>query len=115
MLFVDTAGSRPLVVFAAIDWSRESHNIEEDSAEYTLWIFPDRSLTGPDSGDQALHLPLPLKRSLGLFSSELKGGKVPPLVTHAFVVDPDGTSHEIPASDTGVTRFHDSQPVAPAA
>jgi len=115
MLFVDTAGSRPLVVFAAIDWSRESHNIEEDSAEYTLWIFPDRSLAGLDSADQTPHLPLPLKRSLRLFSSELKGGKVPPLVTHAFVVDPDGKPHEVPASDTGVTRFHDSQPVAPAA
>ena len=108
-------GSRPLVVFAAIDWSRESHGIEEDNAEYTLWIFPDRSLAAADSTGQAPILPLPLRRSLGLFSSELNGGSVPPLVTHAFVVDPAGKPHEIPASHTGVTRFHDSQPVVPAA
>ncbi len=114
MVFVDTGGSRPLVVFAAIDWSRESHNIEEDNAEYTLWIFPDRSLTAADSADQAPTLPSPLRRSLGLFSSELNGGRVPPLVTHAFVVDPAGKPQEIPASHTGVTRFHDSQPVVPA-
>lgn len=115
MLFVDTAGSRPLVVFAAIDWSRESHNLDEDSAEYTLWIFSDRSLAGHDSDNETPHLPPPLKRSLALFSSELKGGTVPPLVTHAFVVDPDGKPHEIPASHTGATRFHDSQPIVPAA
>jgi len=116
MLFVDTAGSRPLVVFAAIDWNRESHNVDEDNAEYTLWIFPDRSLGASDSTSQAPRLSPPLKRSLGVFSSQLNGGKVPPLVTHAFVVDPSGKPQEIPASQTGVTRFHDSQPVAvPAA
>jgi hypothetical protein len=115
MLFVDTGGSHPLVVFAAIDWSRESHNVDEDNAEYTLWIFPDRSLAAPASTDPAPHLPPSLMRSLGLFSSELNGGKVPPLVTHAFVVDPAGKPSEIPASHTGVTRFHDSQPVVPAA
>ena len=115
MLFVDTGGSRPLVVFAAIDWSRESHGIDEDNAEYTLWIFPDRSLAAADSTGQAPILPLSLRRSLGLFSSQLNGGSVPPLVTHAFVVDPTGKPYEIPASHTGVTRFHDSQPVEPAA
>jgi hypothetical protein len=114
MLFVDTGGARPLIVFAAIDWSRESHGIDEDNAEYTLWIFPDRALAASDSSDQTRRLPPPLMRSLGLFSSELNGGKVPPLVTHAFVVDPTGKPYEIPASRTGVTRFHDSQPV-PAA
>ncbi len=115
MLFVDTAGSHPLVVFAAIDWNREGHATDEDNAEYTLWIFPDRALTAPGSTDQTPHLPPPLQKSLGIFSAALNGGKVPPLVTRSFVVDPDGKPHEIPASQTGVARFHDSQPLAPAA
>ena len=114
MLFADIASARPLVVFAAIDWSRESHNVDEDSAEYTLWIFPYRALTGADATNDTPRLSPALKRSLGIFSTELHGGKVPPLVTHAFIVDPDGKPHEIPASETGVTRFHDSQPVAVA-
>jgi hypothetical protein len=115
MLFVDIGSTHPLVVFAAIDWNRESHNVEEDSAEYTLWIFPDRSLAAADAANETPRLSPPLKRSLGIFSAALNGGKVPPLVTHAFVVDPNGKPHEIPASQTGVTRFHDSQPVVPAA
>ncbi|MDE1177725.1 MAG: hypothetical protein PW789_14160 [Edaphobacter sp.] len=115
MLFVDIGSRHPLVIFAAIDWNRESHNIDEDNAEYTLWIFPDRSLAPADATDETQHLSSPLKRSLGIFSAELKGGRVPPLVTHAFVVEPNGKPHEIPASQTGVTRFHDSQPVTPAA
>lgn len=115
MLFIDTTGSHPLVVFAAIDWSRESHTTDEDSAEYTLWIFPDRALAPLDYTDNKPYLPLPLKRSLGIFSAELHGGKTPPLVTRSFIVDPDGKPHEIPPSQTGVTRFRDLQPLAPAA
>lgn len=117
MLFVDIGSPHPLVVFAAIDWSRESHNLDEDNAEYTLWIFPSRPLAAAGSVDEMLHLSPALKRSLGIFSAQLNGGKVPPLVTHAIVVDPSGKPHEIFASQTGVTRFHDSKPivVAPAA
>jgi len=112
MLFADIGSMHPLVVFAAIDWSRESHDLDQDSAEYTLWIFPDRTMNPSDANDQTPHLSPALKRSLGIFSAALNGGKVPPLVTHAIVVEPSGKPHEIPASQTGVTRFHDSQPVA---
>jgi hypothetical protein len=115
MIFVDTAGSHPLVVFAAIDWNRESHATDEASAEYTLWIFPDRPLTLPNTTDETPHLPPPLQKSLGIFSAALNGGTVPPLVTHAFVVNPDGKPYAIAPSQTGITRYHDSQPVAPAA
>jgi hypothetical protein len=118
MLFVDTVGSHPLVVFAAIDWTRESHTTDEANAEYTLWIFPDRPLTSLNATDEANstpHLPPPLQKSLGVFSAALNRGSVPPLVTRAFVVNPDGKPHEIAASQTGVTRYQDSQPLAPAA
>jgi hypothetical protein len=114
MLFVDIGSSHPLVIFAAIDWSRESHNLDEDTAEYTLWIFPNRPLPAASLTDEMPHLSPALKRSLGIFSAQLNGGTVPPLVTHAFVIDPTGKPHEIPASQTGVTRFHDSKPVAVA-
>jgi len=114
MLFVDIGSSHPLVVFAAIDWSRESHNLDEDNAEYTLWIFPNRSLATAGSADEIPHLSPALKRSLGIFSAQLNGGKIASLVTHAFIVDPSGKPHEISASQSGVIRFHDSQPVVPA-
>jgi hypothetical protein len=114
MLFVDMGVSHPTVVFAAIDWSGDSRGVDDDAAEYTLWIFSDRSHPADDTGNTTPHLPLALKRSIRIFSAQLNGGTVPPLVTHAFVIDPSGTPHEIPASQTGVTRFHDSQPVAVA-
>jgi hypothetical protein len=114
MLFVDTAGSRPLVIFAALDWSREGRATDEANAEYTLWIFADRVLASADSPDNAPRLPSSLQRSLRIFSAELNGSKLPPLVTRSFIVDPDGKPHEIAPSQTGVTRFHDSQPLATA-
>jgi hypothetical protein len=113
MLFVDTGGSRPLAVFAAIDWSREGHTTAEDDAEYTLWIFPDRALNSepPALSSPKGHLPEALQRSVRRFSAALNGGRVPPLVTRAFVIEPDGVPHELPASATGATRFHDLPPL----
>jgi len=44
MLWVDLNGPHPLVVFAAIDWIKDSKTPSEAEAEYTLWIFPNHPI-----------------------------------------------------------------------
>ena len=68
LVFADLNGKDPLVVFAAIDWIRDSRPTTDPEAEYTLWIFANKLLFQkalPGSGDSAAHLPLPLERALG--------------------------------------------------
>jgi hypothetical protein len=94
LLFVDLNERDPLVVFAAIDWIRDSKTTDQPGAEYTLWIFADRPLglgTSPNA------LPQPLKRSLTRWMLQpLPGSGIVQKITAAILVDPDGTPHQIP-------------------
>ena len=93
LLFVDLNESRPLVVFAAIDWIRDSKTTDQPNAEYTLWIFPDRALGVTMDGGS---LPSPLQRSLTRWMVEpLPGSGIVEKITAAILVDPDGTPHQI--------------------
>ena len=88
LVFADLNTKTPLVVFAAIDWIRESHPTTEPEAEYTLWIFPNQ-LTQT--------MPPPLIRSLTRWMAEpLPGSGIVQKITAAIIVDPDGTPHQIP-------------------
>ncbi len=93
LLFVDLNEAHPLVVFAAIDWIRDSRTTDQADAEYTLWIFPNRVLrVTKDSGS----LPPPLTRSLTRWMVEpIAGSRVVEKITAAILVDPDGTPHQI--------------------
>jgi hypothetical protein len=94
LLFVDLNEAHPLVVFAAIDWIRDSKTTDQPDAQYTLWIFPDRALSVTmDAGS----LPSPLRRSLTRWIVEpLPGSGIVEKITAAILVDPDGTPHQIP-------------------
>ena len=93
LLFVDLNEAHPLVVFAAIDWIRDSKTTEQPDAEYTLWIFPDRILGVGESSS----LPSPLRRSVTRWMAEpLAGSGIIQKITAAILVDPDGTPHQIP-------------------
>ncbi len=93
LLFVDLNEVHPLVVFAAIDWIRDSKTTAEPDAEYTLWIFPDRAL---NVTTQDGSLPSPLRRSLTRWMVEpLPGLGLVEKITAAILVDPDGTPHQI--------------------
>jgi hypothetical protein len=94
LLFADLNEAHPLVVFAAIDWIRDSKTTDQRDAEYTLWIFADRALNVSMNGGS---LPSPLRRSLARWMVEaLPGSGIVEKITAAILVDPDGTPHQIP-------------------
>ncbi len=101
----------PLVVFAAIDWIRDSKTVDDPAAEYTLWIFPNQPV-GP--GTAPLNLPPPLLRSLTRWMSEpLAGTGIVQKITAAILVDPDGTPHQIPvpATTPAPTKTEEAAPL----
>ena len=88
----------PLVLFAAIDWIRDSKVTSDPDAHYTLWIFPNQA---PGPVQDPTSLPPAVLRSLTRWMSEpLAGTGIVEKVTHAILVDPDGTPHEIPVPAT---------------
>jgi hypothetical protein len=109
LLFADLNTSHPLVVFAAIDWIRESHATSEPDAEYTLWIFPNQT---PGTPQNPYSLPPPLLRSLTRWMAEpLPGSGIHQKITAAIVVDPDGTPHQIPVPSYGTTAPDEARPL----
>jgi len=94
LVFADLNPSKPLVVFSAIDWIRDSRPTSDPDAEYTLWIFVNQPPGTPQNPNS---LPAPLVRSLTRWVAEpLAGSGIVQKITHAILVDPDGTPHEIP-------------------
>ena len=93
LLFADLNTGEPLVVFAAIDWIRDSRPLDDPAAEYTLWIFPNKS---PGTPQAPLALPPPLVLSLTRWMAQpLARTGVVQKITAAILVDPDGTPHQI--------------------
>ena len=93
LVFADLDGKNPLVVFAAINWIKESHTPNEPDAEYTLWIFPDQKMGTSLSADA---LPPPLLHSLTRWmETPLPGSGIVQKIRYAILVDPDGTPHQI--------------------
>ena len=90
-----------LVAFAAVDWIRESKTTSEPDAEYTLWLFSSQAFgMAPDAGNQ---IPAALVRSISRWTKEpLAGSGIVEKITHAIVVDPDGTPHEVPIARLGI-------------
>jgi hypothetical protein len=100
LLWVDLNGSHHLVVFAALDWIKEGRPTSDPAAEYTLWLFPNDplSITG-----NVLHPPPALIKDIARWTAEpLAGSGVVQNITHAILVDPDGTPHEVAPSAFGV-------------
>jgi hypothetical protein len=101
LLWIDLNGKQHLVVFAAIDWTKQGHPTNDPAAEYTLWVFPNQPLTvasGP-----AQHPPPALMKAIARWAAEpLAGSGIVQNITHAILVDPDGTQHEVAPSALGV-------------
>jgi hypothetical protein len=101
LLWLDLNGSHHLVVFAAIDWIKENRPASDPGAEYTLWLFPSQPLTiaaGP-----AQHPPPALIKAIGRWTATpLAGSGIVQNITHAILVDPDGTPHEVAPSALGI-------------
>lgn len=104
LLFVDLNGKHHLVVFAAIDWTKQGQPTQDPAAEYNLYVFPDDPLTveGPDKGPTQ-HVPAALTHAIGRWTAQpLAGTGIVQNITHAFLIDPDGTQHEVSPSALGV-------------
>ena len=99
LLWVDLNGAHPLVVFAAIDWIKDSKTPSEPDAEYTLWIFPNHPVE-PD------HLPAAFVHSVARWTAKpAVGTTVIQQIHNAILVDPDGTPHAIAPALTGANTF----------
>jgi hypothetical protein len=112
LLWVDLNGSHHLVVFCAIDWTKQGAPTTDAQAEYTLYLYSNDPLL-PDTmrGASAtqttaatdLRLPPALTKAIGRWAAEpLAGSEIVQRITHAVVVDPDGTEHEVAPATLGV-------------
>jgi hypothetical protein len=98
----NSTGPDHLVVFVATDWIRASKASTEPGAEYTLWVFPNQAF-GLNSGD-AHPIPSALVHSIARWTREpLAGSGIVENITHAIVVDPDGTPHQVAPTTLGIT------------
>ena len=94
LIFADLNNGDPLVVFAAIDWIRDSRTVDDPAAEYTLWLFPNKAPGQPTS---PATLPPPLIKALTRWMAQpLARNGIVQKITAAILVDPDGTPHQIP-------------------
>jgi hypothetical protein len=105
MLWVDL-NSAPrtgnLVAFAAVDWIRDSKTTSEPDAEYTLWLFGNQAFGLTE--DATNKIPAALVRSISRWTKEpMAGSKIVQKITHAIVVDPDGTPHQVQIAALGIT------------
>jgi hypothetical protein len=102
MLWVDLNGKpQHLVVFAALDWIKQGRPTSDPAAEYTLWVFSNEPLSVAASPAQ--HPPAALTKSIARWTATpLAGSGIVQNITHAILVDPDGTPHEVPPSALGV-------------
>ncbi len=85
LLWFDLGLIKPLMVFAAVNWSTEGHTTDEPSADYYLWLFPNRNIP-------ADALPFALTQSIPHWDARLSAAhRLVPHVTHAVLIEPDGT------------------------
>lgn len=104
LLWVDLGLPQPLVVFAAIDWVKDSKVPSEPGAEYTLWVFANQPI------DPA-RIPAALTRSVARWTARpAVGSTVIQKIANAILVDPDGRPHPIPPASIGANTITQPQP-----
>jgi hypothetical protein len=93
LVYADLDAKNPLVVFAAINWIKESRTPSDADAEYTMWIFPNQK-TGSTQYPESL--PPPLIHAIARWARKpLAGSGIVQKIRYAILVDPDGTPHQI--------------------
>jgi hypothetical protein len=109
MLFVDLGTAHPLVVFLAIDWVKENKTPDQSGAEYTLWIFSNKQLRTGETEDST-RIPAALTHAIARWTAQPSSGSTTlQNITHAILVDPDGTPHAVPPASVGATAIKPSE------
>lgn len=84
MLWIDLGRPVPLLVFAAVNWTTESHTTDQANADYNLWLFPSQQMS-------ADALPLALTEAVSDWDARLaQAHRDVPHILHAILVEPDG-------------------------
>ena len=114
MLWIDMGAQDPLLVFAAVDWTTETHPADEKAADYNLWLFTNRQISA-DS------LPLALTQSISDWDARLATAhRGVPHIAHALLVEPDGQPYPLnptlagantlpPQADTATPKPSDNE------
>jgi hypothetical protein len=104
LLWVDLNGPHPLIVFAAIDWVKDSKTPNQPGADYTLWVFPNHPI-------DPTHIPAALIHSVARWTADPPAGStLIQHITNTILVDPDGTPHQIPPATIGANTEQKAQP-----
>src|ERR1700758_1795893 len=99
LLWVDLGTPHPLVIFAAVNWSPESHTTDEASANYNLWLYPNRELSAGD-------LPLAFTESLSHWDARLAAAhRLVPHIEHATLIEPSGALYALTPSLVGANTI----------
>jgi hypothetical protein len=99
MLWFDLGTPHPLIVFAAVNWTAESHTTDEVSANYNLWLFPNRDLS-PNA------LPFALTTSLAHWDARLAAAhRLVPHIAHAELIEPSGSPFALDPSLIGANTL----------
>ena len=105
MLWVDLGQPDPLFVFAAVNWTAESHTTDEADADYNLWLFTSREMA-PDA------LPLALTTAISDWDARLaQAHRGVPHIAHAILVEPDGHPYPLNPAMAGANTLP-SQPAS---
>ena len=99
LLWFDLGTPHPLVIFAAVNWSPESHTTDEAAANYNLWIYPSRELS-------ADNIPLAFTESLSHWDARLAAAhRLVPHIQHALLVEPSGAPYALIPSLIGANTI----------
>lgn len=99
MLWADLGLPNPLLVFAAVNWTTESHTTDEAAADYDLWLFTSRQLS-------ADALPFALTSSIAHWDARLAGAhRGVPHILHAILVEPDGRPYDLTPTLAGANTL----------
>lgn len=108
LLWVDLGAAHPLIVFAAIDWVKESKVPGDPAADYTMWIFANRAIDED-------HIPAELSHSIARWTAEPSTGSTAiQHIANAILVDPDGTPHQISPAAVGANTINKTTAVQKA-
>ncbi len=89
MLWIDLGARDPLLVFAAVDWTTQTHTTDEANADYNLWLFTNRQVS-------ADALPLSLTQAISDWDARLASAhRGVPHIAHALLVEPDGQPYPL--------------------